>query len=77
MLVFKEDGTYSRLMSKEEKNQFIKEKSGFNSGFRIGYSKGLEDGRIEVAQNMLANGINEKDVSKISKLPLSYIRAMM
>jgi predicted transposase/invertase (TIGR01784 family) len=50
---------------------------GVDEGIEKGMEKGIEKGKLEVARNLLANGVSADVIAKSADLPLEKIRALM
>jgi hypothetical protein len=78
---------YRQQLKKEGKIVFIPigeqkaareiEQRGIAMGMEKGRAKGIEEGKEEVARNLLANGISTDVIVRSTGLPLEQIRGMM
>lgn len=58
----------------EGKKEGIKE--GIEQGIEKGLEKGIKQGKIEIAKNMLNDGINIEMISKYTKIPIEKIKEL-
>lgn len=72
MIVFNEDGTYTRLISREDDLKMVARNEGFDEGIEQGIEQGVLQGVTsgieQVTKSMLEKGMKIKDIQEITKL---------
>ena len=53
------------------------EQRGIEKGIEEGIEKGIEKGKLEIARNLLANGIPAEVIARSANLPLDQIEGLM
>ncbi|GHV39056.1 hypothetical protein FACS1894187_18600 [Synergistales bacterium] len=65
---------YISLLTKDETAEA--EQRGMEKGMEKGMERGMEQGKLEIARNLLANGVALDVIAKSSGLPADKIQAL-
>jgi predicted transposase/invertase (TIGR01784 family) len=66
---------YIQLLEREKAKELVQ--SGIEKGIEKGIETGKPEGKLEVARNLLANGVSPDVIAKSAELPIEKIRKLM